>query len=140
MSEPRRLLPGEDPGWSCSSFGSDDIAPIHPSSSFRPPKKRRFYLLPNDCEPPACSTAEAPSVPACAADHATSAPAVRIDLDALTYYPPRDSTFEGGADEHLELPLVVLTSKRPASRSERSIRTAIRLIAKQRRKRLSTLF
>lgn len=139
MSEQREVVSGEDAGTSCSSFGSEDVAARYASCIVRPPKKRHFHIPSRKAELPDCSMANL-SVPAALPDNAKAPPCVQIDLDALTYYPAYESSFDGPSNAQMKPAPLALSGERTVMHSEMSMRVAIRQIAKRRKRRLQALF
>lgn len=135
MSEQSQPLTVKDPTASSCSFGSDDGVAVYQSSGVRPPKKRRFYLPPKKPE-----ITESPPVLPSTADDAQLPSPLDIDLDALTYYPAYESAFEGTHNESTQSTFVPVPAEPSVVRSEKSMKTAIRQIAKQRRRIPRALF
>lgn len=140
----KTAIPTDGPATSCSILGSDDGVPSHVSSSgLRPPKKRRTYLSLGKPDALPRPSVSATAEPVSGNTTASPSPSTGINLDSLTYYPARESTFEGIDEEASKQPSKALAgarSERSVLSSGKSMRAAVRHIAKQRRRRLRTRF
>lgn len=134
--------PTQDDAITFLSVGSDGDVQTQASRGPHPPKKRRAYVSLKKHDSLAAPSSSA-TVPVPSNMNMRPSSSFRMDLDALTYYPARESSFRGVEEKDLEEPKkapVKFARKKRVALTEKSMRTAIRKIAKQRRRRLRTMF
>lgn len=139
MNADRKMPTGIDPGTSYSSLGSEDHPTERASCSAHPPKKRRFSLPRVAVVLPQAPT-HSLSQPAYTYSGEGDQQEVDIDLEALTYYPVTESTYDCATHRSMRPEPVSIRPKRAIVRSDKLMRAAIRDIAKRRREKKRSLF